>query len=221
MADFWLNYDWVYNNVGSVFLMHAMFIDKDEYIDGFAIWSPSKQYFSHIKTKWLQRSQNFLDSCSIPISQRTNGPVMLTWHPVLGRERDFWQHFKAFIISIILYQFQKDPFCLIILYDILFYFIHVYIAPGQGKTTLGDNFFDHFDHWSHVSKKYLCPLILCTSFHDFIHVYSPGRGRQPTAGKILLSAERPHHFGHLLQVSNKSLQPLLYTSFHDLAVGQG
>ena len=82
---------------------------------------------------------------------------------VLGRERDFvlfhtikhiyspraWAYnhlvhvlaFKAFIIPTILYQFQKDPFCLIILYDILFYFIHVYIAPGQGKTTLRNNFF--------------------------------------------------------------------------------
>ena len=30
----------------------------------------------------------------------------------------------SFIIPIILYQFQKDPFCLIILYDILFHFIH-------------------------------------------------------------------------------------------------
>ena len=44
----------------------------------------------------------------------------------------FWHNFKAFIIPIILYQFQKDPCCFIILYDILFYFIHVhiYIAPG-------------------------------------------------------------------------------------------
>ena len=53
----------------------------------------------------------------------------------------FWLHFKAFIIPIILYQFQKDPFCLIILYDILFYLIHVYIATEQEETTLGDNFF--------------------------------------------------------------------------------
>ena len=30
----------------------------------------------------------------------------------------FWQYFKNFIIPIILYQFEKDPFCLIILYDI-------------------------------------------------------------------------------------------------------
>ena len=83
----------------------------------------------------------------------------------------------AFIIPIILYQFQKDPFCLIILYDILFYFIHVYKAPGQEETTLGDIFFFmqaersyHFDHWMHVSKQL---LILCTCFHDFIHEHSP------------------------------------------------
>ena len=49
--------------------------------------------------------------------------------------------FKAFIISIILYQFQKIPFASLF-YDILFYFIHVYIAPGQGETNLGDNIFD-------------------------------------------------------------------------------
>ena len=71
----------------------------------------------------------------------------------------FWQRFKAFFYIIILYQFQKDPFCLIILYDILFfffYFVHVYKAPGQKETTLGDNFLMqaersyHFDHWLHV-----------------------------------------------------------------------
>ena len=55
-----------------------------------------------------------------------------------------------------MYQFQKDPFCVIVLYDILFYFIHVYIAPGQEETTLRDNVLMeaersyHFDHWLHV-----------------------------------------------------------------------
>ena len=53
----------------------------------------------------------------------------ITWYK-------FWQHFP-----IILYHFKKDPFCLIILYDILFYFIHEYIAAGQEETTLGDNYF--------------------------------------------------------------------------------
>ena len=36
----------------------------------------------------------------------------------------------------------EDPFHLIILYYILFYFIHVYIVPGQEEITLGDNCFD-------------------------------------------------------------------------------
>ena len=85
----------------------------------------------------------------------------------------FWQHFKAFVIPIILYQFQKDPFCLIILYDILFYFMHIYIAPGQEETTLGDIFFlmeaeksYHFDHWSgRMFKKITMPS-------DFMHTFS-------------------------------------------------
>ena len=53
-----------------------------------------------------------------------------------------WQHSKAFVIPIILYKFQKNPFCLIILFsfDISFYFIHVYIGQGQEETTLGDKF---------------------------------------------------------------------------------
>ena len=83
----------------------------------------------------------------------------------------FWQHFKALIFPIILYQFQKDPFCLIILYDILFYFIHVYKAPGQEETTLGDNVFDAsrkvLSHWSLVAcfKKIALPS-------DFMHIFS-------------------------------------------------
>ena len=41
--------------------------------------------------------------------------------------------------------------------NILFYFIHVYIVPGQEETTVGDNFLMqaersyHFDHWLHVA----------------------------------------------------------------------
>ena len=105
---------------------------------------------------------------------------------------------------------RKIPFASLF-YDILFYFIHAYTA--QEKTTRGDFFFFffffffmeaersyHFDHWLHFSKTYLCPMVLCTLFHDFIHVYSPGRGRQPIGANISMSIERPHHFGHLLQV---------------------
>ena len=70
-----------------------------------------------------------------------------------------WQHFKAFVIPIILYQFQKDPFCLIILYGIFIsYMCRAYLALGQDETIIGDNFVDgsrkafHFHHWLHVSN---------------------------------------------------------------------
>ena len=71
----------------------------------------------------------------------------------------FWQHFKAFIISIICFISRKILFASLF-YMILFcfYFIHVYTAQGQEETTLGDNYFMeakrsyHFDRWKHVSK---------------------------------------------------------------------
>ena len=48
---------------------------------------------------------------------------------------------------------RKIPFASYSLYDILFYFIHVYIAPGQEETTLGDNFLwkQVFSLWSLVA----------------------------------------------------------------------
>ena len=68
--------------------------------------------------------------------------------------------------------FQKNQFSLIILYDILFYFIHVYITPGQEETTLGDNPFlmeseksYHFAHRLHVSK-----IALPSDFMHMFHV---------------------------------------------------
>ena len=82
----------------------------------------------------------------------------------------YWQHFKAFIIPIILYQFQKAPYCLIILYAILFYFIHVYKAPGQDETTLGNTFFD-------ASRNVLSRWSLGCMFQkilpsDLMHIFS-------------------------------------------------
>ena len=66
---------------------------------------------------------------------------------------------------------RKIPFAsYIILYDILFYFIHVYIARGQEETTLGDNFL-----WK---QKGLITLITGCMFQkialpsDFIHPFS-------------------------------------------------
>ena len=89
-----------------------------------------------------------------------------------------------------------------ILFASLFYvifvcfFIHVYIAPGQEETTLGDYFFFffflmeaersyHFDHWLYVSKNN-CSLILCTLFCVLIHVYSPWAGENNPLGPNFL-----------------------------------
>ena len=69
-----------------------------------------------------------------------------------------------------MYQFQNDPFCLIMLYDILFYFIHVCKAPGQEEATPGDNFVD-------ASRKVFITLITDCMFQkvalpsDFMHIF--------------------------------------------------
>ena len=74
-----------------------------------------------------------------------------TWYTTTWYK--FWGHFNAFIISIILYQFKKDPFCLIIFYFVLFHTC-IYIPRPRGETTLGTIFWIeagrsyHFDYWS-------------------------------------------------------------------------
>ena len=55
---------------------------------------------------------------------------------------------------------------------------------------------------------------------------APGQGQTTPGDKIFMSTETSCHFGHLLQVSKKSLWSLiLYNFFHDLymyiALGQG
>ena len=65
----------------------------------------------------------------------------------------------------------------------------MYIAAGQGQTTLGDKILMstetscHFGHLLQVSKKSLWSLILYNVFHDFIHVYSPGAGADNPRGQ--------------------------------------
>ena len=54
--------------------------------------------------------------------------------------------------------FWKISFASLVYMIFFFHFIHVYKAPGQEKTTLGDKFFMqaersyHFGHWLHVLK---------------------------------------------------------------------
>ena len=63
---------------------------------------------------------------------------------------------------------------------IFFLFHHMYIAPGRGRQSIGDEILMTierpflFAHMLQVSKWSLRNLILYTFFNDFIHVYSPG-----------------------------------------------
>ena len=78
-------------------------------------------------------------------------------------------HFNAFIIPIILYQFQKDPFCLIILYDILFYYYMYIKHPGKRKQPWGTMFL--------MQAKGFITLIIGCMFQkialpsDFMHIF--------------------------------------------------
>ena len=98
-------------------------------------------------------------------------------------------------------------------------------AAGQGQTTLGDKF------WR--QQKPHVTLVICYKFqnnlfeawfytiffHNFIHVYSPRTGTDNASGmKFLMSTGISCHFGHLLQVSKKSLWSLISYNFffHDL-----
>ena len=90
----------------------------------------------------------------------------------------------------------------------------MYVAPGQGQTVPRGQNFD-------VNRKAL-PLypfdatfkeislksdFILFSFHDFIHVYSPGAGGIQSPGdKVLMSTETACHFCHLLRVSNHRRQ---------------
>ena len=124
---------------------------------------------------------------------------------------------KAFIIS----SSKTIPFASI-LYDILFYFMHVYKAPGQEETTLRTMFLMqaersyHFDHWLHVSKN-SSALWFYAFFHDFIDAHSPWAGADnPLGPKFLFQQE-----GFITMVIccnfRKNLFNLwrLFTSFHD------
>ena len=86
--------------------------------------------------------------------------------------------------------------------------LYLYIGPGQGQTTPWGQNFD-------VNRKplSLCPFVAGLKKNalksDFIYIFfmfhhkyiAPGRGRQSTGVKILMTIERPFLFANMLQVS--------------------
>ena len=100
------------------------------------------------------------------------------------------------VAPITTYQFQKDLFCLIILY-ILVYFIHVYIAPGpqDKRRQPWGQFFDGsrkvLSLWSLVAccKKIALPSDFMHIFSWFYTVHSPWSGADNSLGPKFLSQQ--------------------------------
>ena len=99
-------------------------------------------------------------------------PRVINWKNAPGHGHTstyykFWQHFKAFIIPIVFYQFQKDPFCLIFCF---ISYTYIYILRARG-----DNPWGQFFWWK---QKGLLTLITGCMFQKialpsyFMHIFS-------------------------------------------------
>ena len=139
--------------------------------------SPECWRYAELEQTWKYKSTQDSISCHPYRSIRNKSDPVIKWSWSTQGHRlkkapghghtitwyKFRQHFKACIIPIILYQFQKELFCLIILYDILFHFIHVYKAPGNNWMQAERSY--HFDHWLHVSKNSsVLTNVICCKF---------------------------------------------------------
>ena len=108
----------------------------------------------------------------------------------------FWCQQKGLITLPICCKFKKISF------EVWFYthflmVLYMYIAPGQGQTTLGEK------SWSQqkglitlpicckLKKKSLWSLILYIFFHVYIHSYSPGTGAKKPLESFFLYKHKP------------------------------
>ena len=121
--------------------------------------------------------------------------------PGQGQKTPWGQTFdvnrKPLSFSTICCKFQTN------LFEFRFYayflmFFHMYIAPGQGQTTLCGRNPDvnrktlSLCPFVASVKRYLWSLILYIIFHVFIHVYSPGAGAENPLGSEFLCKHIPH-----------------------------
>ena len=103
----------------------------------------------------------------------------------------FWSQQEHLVTSVICCKFKKKKKKKN-LFEIWFYtffhgFIHIYIAPGQGRQAPGDKVLMstemscHFIHLLEVSKN-VFEVWFYTFFFSLIHVYSPGAGADSSQG---------------------------------------
>ena len=131
----------------------------------------------------------------------------------------FWQHFKALNTLITGCMFQKIALPSDFMH-IFSWFLHVQ-SPWAGAgavNPLEQKFWCQQEGLITIVicwkfKKNLQPLTLYTSFHNLINVYSRRSGADNPRGQILMSTETSCNFGHLLQVSKKSLWSLTLHNF--------
>ena len=88
----------------------------------------------------------------------------------------------------------------------------MYIAPGQRQTAPRTQNFDvnrnvlSLHSFAASFKTISVKSDFIQIFHDFIHVYSPkARADNPFGDEIFMSTGTSCHFGHMLQVSKKSI----------------
>ena len=160
----------------------------------------------------FQSSFNFGYSCFF-LDFETSYVALWTWFLIYG----YW-----YFMIIVCSSSRKIPFASYIITHFIWYSVlfHTCIYSPRVWGDLGTIFL-----WKQkglitliTGSKNSSALWFYAHFFMILYMYIALRlGRQPIRLKILMSTGRPHHFGHLLQVSKKSLQPLtLYTSFHDL-----
>ena len=168
-------------------------------------------------------------------NQRTTGPVLPTWvlrirlkkkkfkqSPWAGADNQlgpkFWCQQEDLITMVICCKFKKNLFNLW-LYTHLFMISNMYITAGQGQSIPGHKILmsaersSHFGHLVQVLKKISLKSNFIQFFSWFYTCIKPrGRGWQPLGDEILISTGTSCHFGHLLQVSKKSLWSLIFSS---------
>ena len=117
-----------------------------------------------------------------------------------------------------LLQFLKESLQSLTLYT-SFHDLNVYSHRSGADNPRGQNF-DVYRNllslWSFATsfKKISSKSDLIQFFFVILHMYTaPGQGWQPLGNKIFMSTGTSYHFGHLLQVSKKSLWSLILYIF--------